>query len=287
MKPLRITQLIAIPSTRFWLLFLGAELVSIHLTLVWRTNITNLLVISFVFWLTVLQLIWSRNQQLKLETGLFASMLGGILLSLLLFKSMTGQGQFLYVYPFIAGIGLSLLASGFRGLGEYRQELFLLFFLGVPQGILASLFDPSPLTARCAAALLWYLGHPVTLQGIVLFLPGGSIEVYSACSGLELMTNQLSISVLSLALLPLPWSWGQKLLLCCAAVIIGFVVNASRVVLMAILVAQGQAAAFEFWHTGKGSLIFSGIAALLLVLLIAMLVKLSINFSTSDESLNR
>jgi cyanoexosortase A len=122
--------------------------------------------------------------------------------------------------------------------------------------------------------MLWFSGLPIVRNGIYLELPGGSVQVYSGCSGVVAMTQLLGMSVLFLMLLPLPWKWYQKAILPVAAIAIGFIVNALRVSLMAILVAQKQMAAFNYWHDGSGSLVFSVIGTLLLVLLVWLLIRI-------------
>jgi cyanoexosortase A len=122
--------------------------------------------------------------------------------------------------------------------------------------------------------MLWFSGLQIVRKGIFLELPGGSVQVYSGCSGVVAMTQLLGMSVLFLMLLPLPWKWYQKAILPVAAIAIGFVVNALRVSLMAILVAQKQMAAFTYWHDGSGSLVFSVIGTLLLVSLVWLLIQI-------------
>jgi cyanoexosortase A len=202
-------------------------------------------------------------------------LLGALLLSLLLLKSSGYcEESFLLGYPFIAGIALALIAAGFRGLRTYWRELVLLFFSGIPEVLLAKLTDPAPLTAHFASSILWYSGFAITQNGIYLQLPGGSVQVYSGCSGVVAMTQLLGMSVLFLMLLPLPWKWFQKLILPVGAVAIGFIVNALRVSLMAILVSQKQMEAFDYWHAGSGSLVFSVIGTFLLVILLKILIEL-------------
>jgi exosortase/archaeosortase family protein len=53
---------------------------------------------------------------------------------------------------------------------------------------------------------------------------------------------------------------GQKIVVPIIAVLIGFIVNAARVALMAVLVSLSQPEAFKYWHEGNGSVIFSMIA---------------------------
>ena len=262
-------------ASPFLLLVLGAAIIAIHLTLSFKTSGSDRQITSVLFWLTAAYLIWERQDKLEFQSGPVASLLGALLLSLLLLKSSGYcEESFLLGYPFIAGIALALIAAGFRGLRTYWPELVLLFFSGIPEVLLAKLTDPAPLTAHFASSILWYSGFAITQNGIYLQLPGGSVQVYSGCSGVVAMTQLLGMSVLFLMLLPLPWKWFQKLILPVAAVAIGFVVNALRVSLMAILVSQKQMEAFDYWHAGSGSLVFSVIGTFLLVILLKILIEL-------------
>ena len=262
-------------ASPFLLLVLGAAIIAIHLTLSFKTSGSDRQITSVLFWLTAAYLIWERQDKLEFQSGPVASLLGALLLSLLLLKSSGYcEESFLLGYPFIAGIALALIAAGFRGLRTYWPELVLLFFSGIPEVLLAKLTDPAPLTAHFASSILWYSGFAITQNGIYLQLPGGSVQVYSGCSGVVAMTQLLGMSVLFLMLLPLPWKWFQKLILPVGAVAIGFIVNALRVSLMAILVSQKQMEAFDYWHAGSGSLVFSVIGTFLLVILLKILIEL-------------
>ena len=265
----------SLTTPHFLLLVLSAAVIAIHLTLVYKIGSPDRQITSLLFWATAAHLIWERHERLKFETGPIASLCGSLLLLLLLLKSIGYCEQsFLIAYPFIAGVALALIASGFRGFKVYWQELILLFFLGIPEVLMSKLTDPAPLTAQFANSFLWYAGYPVTQNGIYLQLPGGNVQVYSGCSGVVAMTQLLGMAVLFLTLLPLPWKWYQKLVLPISAIAIGFVVNSVRVSLMAVLVSQKQMAAFDYWHEGSGSLIFSVISTLLLVLLVWVLIQL-------------
>jgi cyanoexosortase A len=274
MKQQALLQRISPTSPAFLLLVLSAALIAIHLTLIFKIGSSDRQITSMLFWATAAYLIWERHEKLQFQTGAIATTLGGIAILLLLLKC-TGycEESFLIGYPFISSIALALLASGFGGLRSYWREILLLFFAGIPEVLMAKFTDPSPLTAQFASSMLWYGGLPVTRQGIYLMLPGGSVQVYSGCSGVVAMTQLLGMAVLFLMLLPLPWKWYQKLIIPVAAVAIGFLVNAMRVSLMAILVSQQQIAAFNYWHDGSGSLVFSVIGTGFLVLLVWLLIK--------------
>jgi cyanoexosortase A len=275
MKQPDLFNRISFSSPVFLLLVLSAAVMAIHLTLILKIGSPDRQITSILFWLTAGYLIWERQDKLNFQTGIIASLIGAFLLSLLLLKSSGYcEESFLIGYPFLASIALALIASGFRGLREYWREIVLLFFSGIPEVLFAKLSDPSPLTAKFASSMLWYAGFPVTQKGIFLQLPGGSVQVYSGCSGVVAMTQLLGMSVLFLMMLPLPWKWYQKLIVPVAAVAIGFLVNSLRVALMAILVSQQQQKSFEYWHEGSGSLVFSVIGTGLLVLMIWGLIQL-------------
>jgi cyanoexosortase A len=274
MKQQALWQRISPTSPAFLLLVLGTAIIAIHLTLIFKIGSSDRQITSMLFWATAAYLIWERQDKLQFQTGVVASTIGGIAILLLLLKC-TGycEESFLIGYPFIASIALALLASGFRGWRSYWREILLLFFAGIPEVLMAKFTDPSPVTAQFASSMLWYAGLPVTRKGIYLMLPGGSVQVYSGCSGVVAMTQLLGMAVLFLMLLPLPWKWYQKLIIPVAAVAIGFLVNAMRVSLMAILVSQQQMAAFNYWHDGSGSLVFSVIGTGFLVVLVWLLIK--------------
>ena len=135
---------------------------------------------------------------------------------------------------------------------------------------LAYLWDISPLTARLANFILWLMGFDVVRQGVWLILPTGSVEVYTGCSGVKTILQLIGLSWVVLTIIKT--SWKPKLYLPIAAIFLGFIVNGFRVALMAILIALADSAGFDYWHTGTGSLIFSGISVLLFGLACALTI---------------
>jgi cyanoexosortase A len=259
MKAINQTTFLQLKNAQFWLIAITAALIAIHLTLAWRGN-PSLLGTSFLFWAAISSLIWEKRYSLRMESGIIPSFLGLLLLGLVLIKSasMTSLGGFLYVFPFVSGLGLALLASGFTGLMQYRGELLALFFIAVPKLIPTWVLDITPFTAKLAAFMLWYTGAEVIRSGVHIHLPTGSVLVASGCSGIELIFQILGLGILFLLMFPL--SWYKKILVLLVGGIVAFVVNGARVVVMTVIVGKGEQEAFEYWHNGDGSLIFSMIA---------------------------
>lgn len=252
---------------KYWLLGITAAIAALHLTLVNQANEQELLATSFLFWLVAGSLVWDRRQVLSLESSPIASLLGAFLLALVFLKgsSQVSSSLILSSLPFIALLGVGLLASGVKGLRQYWKELLLFGLLGLNPVIklILEAIDLPSLTAKAATFILWYTGFQVQRQGVFLLLPTGRVEVYGACSGVQSILQMVNISVLFLLMIPNQLRWIQRILCVGVAVLLGFIVNSARVALMAILVAFSQKGAFQYWHDGQGSLIFSVIAVLL------------------------
>ncbi|MDY7023336.1 MAG: cyanoexosortase A [Cyanobacteriota bacterium] len=252
-----------IKTSPFWLLTIGSGLMAIHLALVWRADNPSILGTGILFWAAVSSMVWQRRYDLKLESGVFASIVGFLLIAVILIRSAAIPlgGNFFDLIPVLSGLGLGLLASGFRGLRQYWAELIALFFIGAPRLIEPWIVDISPITAKFSAFILWYSGFEAQLNGVYISLPTGTVEVYSGCSGIDTMIHVFGIALLFL--ITFPTNWIQKVFVPFVALTIGFIVNGFRVMLLAIIVAQNNTEAFDYWHHRDGSFLFSLIAVLL------------------------
>jgi cyanoexosortase A len=264
MKSIHLTPVSRLKNAQLWLLAIGAGLIAIHITLTWKSDNPSLLGTSLLFWIAVSSLIWEKRDSFNLESGVFPSFLGISIIILLLFKSasLTSFGGFLFLFPFIVAVGIALLASGFRGLKQYKGELLTLFFIGAPKLLPSFLISKvTLLTAKFAAFMLWYTGFEVTRSGVNIYLPTGSIEVASGCSGIQVIFQQLGLALIFISMFPL--NRQQRIVAPIVAATLGFVVNGVRVALMGVIVAKGNQEAFVYWHHGDGSLIFSMIGVIL------------------------
>ena len=263
---------VKLQPSKFLLLGIAVGLIAIHLTITWKRGYADLWGMSVLFWVVVSSLIWNRRNALSLETGVLSSSLGTLLIAAVLVESTFPINKFPYVSPFISAVGLGLIASGFKGLKQYWQELLLLFFPSVAYVTLLFLIDLPILAAKFATFLLWYLGFRVYRQGVNISLPTGAVEVNQACSGLENILLLWVLTVLFLVMFPIDGS--KKILVPIVASFLGFATNGFRVALMAILVASSNQKSFEYWHTGNGSLIFSTVSVLLFGLFCLLILRL-------------
>ena len=249
-----------IKDIRYWLLGIVAGLQTICLTLVWKADDTGHFGMSLLFLLAIGSLTWEKRDNLKFESEVLPSIVGIALIGWVLWESVNlADGNIMRLLPFTSALGVALLASGFKGLKQYWQELIILSFLGVPSIIASLLFDIAPLTAKFSAFLLHYFGFDVVSQGVFINLPDGGVEVTDECSGLDTIIYTLSISVLALVMFPV--NRAKRFFVPIVAIIIGFVINAIRVVMLAIFAASNKAA-FDNWHGGQASYLYGMIGIL-------------------------
>lgn len=332
---------------RLYLLTIAAVFIAIHLFLHIKLDKYPHLAISVVFWLAALSLLQDKSKEIKLGSDANSSLLGGLIIATAILISLFKPGVLILgFFPFIALFGLALLASSINGLIQYRQELIIFFTLGLPRIFLPLLPDISTLTAKFSTFLLWFFSFPVTLEGQYISLPKGGVEVVPACSGLNLITYMLGLSVISLVafstksirqaklkyltannntltrnLLPesrsdhreketaknISWKYKtrktfsrfltnkisglrfgkidfwynnwEKFTVPIVAIIIGFIVNAIRVALLAIFSSKLDEKVFDYWHSQEGALIFVVIS----VILFGLFYSLLIDWTTSSN----
>ncbi|MEQ8752845.1 MAG: cyanoexosortase A [Coleofasciculus sp. G1-WW12-02] len=293
MKATSLTPLQRLKIPPYWLLAIAAGLVAIYMTLGWKAGDEAQLGMSVLFWLAVGSLLWGKRHELNLESGVLPSIAGALVIAFVLWDSarmstltlnngVQRLAPLLRLLPFISAIGVGLLASGFKGLKQYWQELTILFFLGGPSVIASFIPDISPITAKFSAFMLWYMGFQVYLYDKVFInLPDGGVKVYHGCSGMEAMTYVLGLSVICLIMFPI--AGRKQYFVPIMALIVGFVVNSFRVALMAVLANAQNMEAFKYWHEGEGSLVFGMISVMVFGVFYWLLLRMEDASSPETE----
>ncbi|MEM8503547.1 MAG: cyanoexosortase A [Cyanobacteria bacterium P01_D01_bin.1] len=262
------------PVKFFHLYLIGTVtgLATVYLTLVDRIGNESLFGNGCLFWGGCLYLLWQKRRDFSFGSDPVSSIIGLLIVALVLVRTVSLPTEaMLLAFPFFSVLGIALLSSGWRRVGQFKNPLLILFFLGLPQLLIGAFFDISVITAKVSAFMLWYTGFDVVLRGVFIYLPGGSIEVYKGCSGLGNMLYMLGISVMFSVFLPI--SRSKRILAVCVAVGLGFFINAIRVALLAVLVANSTEAAFDYWHLGGGSLIFSMLTVMVFGCFYILLIK--------------
>ena len=167
--------------------------------------------------------------------------------------------------PFSTAIALALIASGFKGLTQYKQELFFAWFLFFPEGVIGHFIDRlvqiTLLNAKFATYVLYYLGFDVASQGNQVLLSLPELGEFRAivdypCAGVPMILLMLKLGLLLIAFTSL--SRSEKLLIPSFSIVLGFFLGVIRVTILTLLIPNGDR--FAYWHGSQGSQIFSTLA---------------------------
>ena len=261
-----------VKSNGFWLLIILSFLGIFHLNLTWksRENIdhltTNILFYGAIFWL-----LWQRKEKINIQSDLFSSLIGLSLLVIIIIKAIylfSFEYNLLSLIPFGAGISLALIASGFKGLSQYSQELFFAWFLFFPTGVIGNFIDNivkiTVLNAKFATYFLYYLGFNVTNQGNEVLLSLPNLGDYKAivdypCAGVPMILLMLKLSLLLISFFPVGKS--QCFSIPMVSIAIGFFLGVVRVCILTLVIPEQ--ASFDYWHGTEGSQIFSTLAIMI------------------------
>jgi cyanoexosortase A len=227
----------------------------LHLGLDWYLGAFSHLMLSALFWLAILLQTWDKRYQVKPRlhsSGFVISTALGI--GLILIGFYRRNGNIASFFPFFSFLGWVIGVYGHQKLSFYRKELLMVLCLGLPKFANDKLINIAPLTAGAVYHLLLYTGHIVEKRNLQIILPEGSIQVVPECSGLVLMIYMVSVSVIFLG----SFSLSRKLscFLVLLGIAVGFVVNAVRVSILAVLATPQSWNAFKYWHGSQGASFF-------------------------------
>lgn len=157
----------------------------------------------------------------------------------------------------LALVGIALWSGGWRQLLALWLP-FVLFVLTIPfpdSLILAITMPLQGIAAQIGAEMLSWRNIPVSLSGNVIQLPGHSLFVSEACSGLRSLTALVSMAILIGAIF-LKHSL-TRILMVFTSIVLAIVVNGVRVFLTGFLVYFVNPALGEgFMHLSEGYLLF-------------------------------
>ncbi len=253
-------------DTKMWLFFATATLALWHGILSNRLDNTNDLLITGLFWLVALFLLWKKRNKIAVSPQPIASIIGFLILGWILFRGISVfwfENSLVQLIPVIGFFGIALITSGWKGLRIYFPSFFTLFTFSVLGSLIEILFKSLPgglnftnLTAKISSFLLHYVGFDVTNQGVNIYLSQGSVEVLYFCTGGPLISLLFQLTLVLVLINPISWRLFFKLIL--GIIAIGFFLGIIRVSLLAVVVSDQ--AAFDFWHGSEGNQIFSLIA---------------------------
>lgn len=248
-----------------------------------NTQMTGNAITALIVWGGALICMEDKIDNLRPKPSRLSLFTGTVVLLYSLYRTsqVNSSDSLLYLLTPIAGLGLILIANPIKDIPEYRDSLVTLCLL--PLFLLVQLLvttyvtnDLSTLTAKFVILWLGLLGlSPIRLDGNTVFVNGGAVQVMHECNGLEMMMQILITAVIFLLAFPLRSRLGRFFVFIISP-IIGFLVNSSRIALLAVftsLNSESGKALFDFFHEQAGSLIFSGIAVFMLGYLYLIIIN--------------
>jgi cyanoexosortase A len=173
-----------------------------------------------------------------------------------------------YVLPVIQGLGLGLMSGPFRQLWRFRQPLVVLSLF--PLHFLAFKLLPeywlSVTSGKVGQIILLLFGIQSTSAGRLFSIGDSGVSIQPACSGSGAIAQLVVIAIVFVMAYPIK-SLSAKVIFLMFAPLLGYLVNACRIALLALIVGSSlpqRDQLFDFMHEEWGGLVFSGIATLIL-----------------------
>ena len=240
----------------------------LYLNLTWNTGDIDLVTTSGFYWGAIIWLLWRKRDRLSYNSEPVSSCLGLFLLGLIISKVLSlfwFESTLLPLFPLAMAIALALIASGFKGLSQYKQELFFAWFLFFPEGVIGHALDNivhiTILNAKFATYFLYYIGFNVASQGNQVLLSLPELGEFKAivdypCAGVPMILLMLKFALLLINLASL--SKQEKLIIPAFSIVLGFLLGVARVSILTLLIPNPSK--FDYWHGAQGSQIFSTLA---------------------------
>ncbi len=107
-----------------------------------------------------------------------------------------------------------------------------------------------PLVANLSIDFLWLAGVPAVQSGNLIQVPSALIGVDEACSGIRSLQGTIMAAALLGILFKLVW-WRASMLFT-GGILLAFVLNVARAIILALVTANSGFAAFTRWHDSAG-----------------------------------
>lgn len=232
-------------------------LAAVHAALAVRTGGLSYEIPVFIAWLGVLLVQHERRVGLRANGA--ERLAGAVCVALGLGVAAVFSAHYrapLRVTAVFAGGGYLLARHGLRGIARSGRELWLLFIPVIvpPAAAVQPYLEPQFLSLRFTALILDLFGHPASISGDVLSIPGGAARVLAPCCGINSMSQLAALGILVVCLFEM--SAARKATVIAVSIAAGFAANCGRLALL-VLLSQGDLATFELWHGTTGELRFT------------------------------
>ena len=245
---------------------------AIYLTIYWRCNedINRVFVLGIIYVCFFFKF-YQKQNEISFSSSLMSRLIGLILIFIplvrsrfILFIEEGSSFQYLsFLFVFISILGYLILIIGFKGLKQFKKELIflsiasvLLPFINIIISVAGNSIKDNFLTvisAKFATFFLWYLGFNPVNQASIIDVNGGAINVIWGCTGWHLFMILLQLSCCVLFLFRS--SFENPIFPFIISFLISFFLSIIRLIIMALVVKDKVA--FDYWHHGQGSSLFT------------------------------
>ncbi|MEI6427678.1 MAG: archaeosortase/exosortase family protein [Pseudanabaena sp. ELA607] len=263
----RATKLLG--KVSFWLMLAVILMAALQMMALSRNDmkISSLPMTFWIAWGSILVLLWRRRHGLEtlVREHLWSRWRGvEIFLATVYLTALSIREAFSpsdvigNLFPVMALGGLLAVVVGVRQWGKFNQELGLAGVLSIPYAWLSALRENMRIwDAQNMSFWLHYLGFKVVRQGSTVAMPGGAVDVNWGCSSMGPMVTILSLVLILLALFPA--SRSKQIFIIVTSMVLVFMINGVRLMMLALFVHWQNRASFDYWHGDVGANIFSNL----------------------------
>jgi exosortase/archaeosortase family protein len=254
---------------RWQILAGGQALLTIWLVQVTQHN-PSLTLLAVVVWGGAAICMEDQFEQLELRAGRASLVAGYLLLLLVIIRStlVLDKERIVLILPLLQGLALAFMLRPIRELPSLFQPLVVLSLFPLQELAMRLLPDywMSVITARLSQASLLLFGINAAASGRMVSLGGRGVEVLGECNSVDLMAQLTAIAMVFALAFPIR-SRALRISFVALAPLLGVMVNAGRIAILAVLNSSEFGYGrnlFTFLHDEWGSLIFAGIATMIL-----------------------
>lgn len=265
----RLRRRLCDPSWLWKVLALLQAILSIWLIQATQGNPSTTL-LAVVLWGGAVICIEDQLDALRLRPRLPSAFLGMALLAYATWKSATvlDLDSSVYLLPLIQGLGLAMVAMPVRRLPRFKEAYAVLGLFPLQLALFKLLpeYWISVFTGKVTQVILLIFGMQASAVGRLVMLDRAAVSIASTCSGIDLITQVTAIAIVFVFAFPIQGDLVKALYIALAPFVALFV-NACRIALLAVIQNSSipfKTEAFDFMHEDWGSLVFAGIATLVM-----------------------
>jgi len=230
----------------------------------------SLTLLAVVVWGGAVICLEDKLDTLEMKPSRFSFFAGCLLLLLVTVRTtlVLDRERLVLILPLLQGLALALLLRPIPKLPSLGQPLVVLSLFPLQDLAMRLLPDYmlSVITAKMSQGFLLVFGFNAISSGRFVLMGGRGVEILGECNSVDLIAQLTAIAIVFALAFPIR-SRGLRLSFIALAPLIAVIVNAGRIAILAALVSSELDYGYDlftFLHDEWGSLIFAGIATVII-----------------------